>query len=295
MNMASEGTGSPHQSSGVGAIPGMAPLSGFAAFSPRGLTGGFGRERELDPATTLENRRALVLMSLRDTSGRGPIAEQIFDELAIEIVEGRLRPGETLNSVELAQRFGTSRTPVREALAGLEHQGVVVVPHRRRPYVAHATLQEIKDIYDVRANLFSLASELIIDNCAVERLAELWRWQAALEEDAANDAVEDYFWHNVGFRLVEVRLSGNEVLQRIVGTLGVRTLQFRHVSLSEPGRIKSSVEEHRRLLLAYEAGDKVTASMTTRALIMNGFRALQRSNVLTDPATPPVSIEEESS
>jgi len=241
----------------------------------------------LEPATAISNRRALMLMSIRDVADREPLAQEIFDEVAIDIVEGRLRPGDSLNSVDLARRFGTSRTPVREALAELERHGVVTVPPRRRPYVVHATLKQVRDIYLLRANLFSLVSELIVDNCPTERLAELWKWQQALEDDVARNSVDDYFWHNVGFRLVEVSLSGNGELQRTLHTLGLRTLQFRHLSLSQPGQIQRSVADHRRLLMAYEERDKVAATGMTRTLIMGGYRAIQSSG-LVDAGAPPV-------
>jgi DNA-binding GntR family transcriptional regulator len=240
----------------------------------------------LEPATAVSDRRALMLMSVREMTDREPLAQEIFDEVAIDIVEGRLQPGDSLNSVDLARRFGTSRTPVREALAELERHGVVTVPPRRRPYVVHATLKQVQDTYVLRANLFSLVSELIVDNCPTERLAELWKWQLALEDDVARDAVDDYFWHNVGFRLVEVGLSGNGELQRTLHTLGLRTLQFRHLSLSQPGQISRSVADHRRLLMAYEERDKTAATGMTRALIMGGFRAIQRSGLVGTVAPP---------
>jgi DNA-binding GntR family transcriptional regulator len=240
----------------------------------------------LEPATAISDRRSLMLMSVRDVTDREPLAQEIFDEIAIDIVEGRLRPGDSVNSVDLARRFGTSRTPVREALAELERHGVVVVPPRRRPYVVHATLKQVQDIYVLRANLFSLVSELIVDNCPAERLGELWKWQQALEDDAARNAVDDYFWHNVGFRLVEVGLSGNSELQRTLHTLGLRTLQFRHLSLSQPGQIQRSVADHRRLLMAYEERDKTAATGMTRALIMGGYRAIQRSGLIGGDAPP---------
>jgi DNA-binding GntR family transcriptional regulator len=233
----------------------------------------------LTPTTAIQNRRALMLMSLRDNGERAPLAQEIFDEISIAIVEGRLLPGVSLNSVELARRFGTSRGPVREALADLERQGVIVVPPRRRPYVAQPTLKQIKDLYDLRAALSVLVSELIVDSIELDRLGELWEWQAALEDDVARGAVDDYFWHNVGFRLVEMRLSGNEELQRILGPLGMRTLQFRHLSLSQPGRLERSVQDHRLLLEAYEARDKVTAGLATRRLIMSGLSAIERSSL----------------
>jgi DNA-binding GntR family transcriptional regulator len=230
---------------------------------------------------------------MRDDADRAPLAQQIFDEIAIAIVEGRLRPGDSLNSVGLARRFNTSRTPVREALADLERQGAIVVPPHRRPYVAHVTLSQAKEVYDIRAALFALVSELIVDSRTVAPLAELWRWQDALERDAARGAVDDYFWHNVGFRLVEVRLAANEQLQRMVGILGIRTLQFRHLSLSQPGRLQRSVEDHRRLLIAYEERDRTAAIAMSRGLIMAGYRALERSGLIsTDVDVAVVSSED---
>jgi DNA-binding GntR family transcriptional regulator len=235
-----------------------------------------------DPSTAIRDRRPLMLMSIRNVTGHEPLAQDIFDDLAIDIVEGRLRPGDSLNSVDLAHRFGTSRTPVREALTELERHGVVVVPPRRRPYVAQATLKQVRDLYEVRAGLFALVSELIVDLCPAERIAALRPWQEALEDDVARGAVGDYFWHNVGFRLVEVGLSDNGDLRRIIQALGLRTLQFRHLSLSQPGRIQRSVADHRRLLQAYEDRDRVAAIGMTKALIMGGYRAISRSGLIAD-------------
>jgi DNA-binding GntR family transcriptional regulator len=247
----------------------------------------------LTPAAAIDDRRALMLMSIRDAGGRAPLAQEIFDEIAIAIVEGRLQPGDDLNSVGLARRFGTSRTPVREALADLERQGVIVVPPRRRPFVASVTLKQVKDLYDLRACLFALVSELIVDTCHPEGLAELSAWQAALEDDAARGAVDDYFWRSVGFRLVEVRLTGHEDLQRIVAALGIRTLQFRHLSLSQPGQVQRSAAGHRRLLLAYSGGDQAAAVSITRSLIMSGYRAIERSGLIQAAPGQPRPAEQE--
>jgi DNA-binding GntR family transcriptional regulator len=232
---------------------------------------------EIDPTTALRDRRALMLLSIRDSGIRAPLSQEIFDELAIAIVEGKLQPGDAINSVELARQFKTSRTPVREALTELERHAVIVIPPRRRPYIAKATLKQIRDVYEVRANLFTLVSETIVDKCPKARLNVLWKWQRALEDDVARGSSDDYFWHNVGFRMVETRLTENAELQRMLALLGLRTLQFRHFSLSIPGRIARSLDDHRRLLEAYEEGDKVTATTMTRSLIMSGLRAISDS------------------
>src|SRR6185436_19554092 len=166
----------------------------------------------LDPEMAMHDRRTLVLRSVRDAQEKPPLVRRIIEDVVLDIVEGRLMPGDGVNSVELARRFGTSRTPVREALGTLERQGVVVVPLRRRPYVSPVTLKQVKDVYDLRASLFSLVSELIVDTCPKARIAELWKWQAALEDDIARDSVDDFFWHTVGFRLLESELAQNDEL-----------------------------------------------------------------------------------
>jgi DNA-binding GntR family transcriptional regulator len=210
------------------------------------------------------------------------LAQQIFDETAIAIVEGRLRPGQTLNSVELAKGFATSRTPVREALVELQRQGAVVVVPHQRPRVAQANLRQLRDIYELRASLFTLVSETIVDSSPASRLAELWTWQAALDDDAAHGNVDDFFWHHAGFRLVESRLAGNDQLQHIISAMALRAMQVTHQSFSLPNRLQRSAADHRRLLLAYEEGDKETAVAVNRLMIMTGYRALQESRLVGD-------------
>ncbi|MEU1167106.1 GntR family transcriptional regulator, partial [Streptomyces sp. NPDC005921] len=88
------------------------------------------------------------LLRLRDR--REPLVAQIAEWVGAGIIEGRLAAGQDLNSVDLSRRFDTSRTPVREALMVLEQEGLVEMKARRRPRVAAPSLQDIRDIYQVR-------------------------------------------------------------------------------------------------------------------------------------------------
>jgi DNA-binding GntR family transcriptional regulator len=257
----------------------VSSLSSRTVWPPIG--GQRARPGGLDPRTAVANRKNVMLATLR-SEDRSSLAQQIFDETAIAIVEGRLQPGQTLNSVDLAKRFATSRTPVREALVELERHGAVTVAPHQRPRVMRAGLSQLRDIYELRTSLFTLASELIVDNCPASRLAELWTWQAALEDDAARGSVDDYFWHHAGFRLVESQLTGNEELQRLISAMALRAMQVTHQSFSLPNRLERSVDDHRRLLRAYEEGDKDTAIAVNRLMIMTGYRALEDSRLVED-------------
>jgi len=222
-------------------------------------------------------RQDLLFSALRGVEGSSSLAFAIFQELAVSIVEGRLRPGHEVNSAELARRFSTSRTPVREALLLLEREGLVVVPPRRRPYVSPVALPHVREIYEVRASLYALVSELVVARASDEDIAGLRSWQELLEEDAAAGDVDGYFWHNVGFRNAEMRLSKNTELQRRLSSLGLQMHRFRHLSLSLPGRLLHSVADHERLIRAYTERDVAFATAITRSLVMRGYRAIERS------------------
>jgi DNA-binding GntR family transcriptional regulator len=215
--------------------------------------------------------RRMLLDGRADVS----LVDRIVEDLARRIIDGSLPPGADVNSVDLARRFSTSRTPIREALLTLQREGLVDIPARRRPRVAPVTLAQARELYEIRASLHALVSELIVAQRA--DLSVLTKWQAHLRDDAARGDVDAYFWHNVSFRQAEAEVAGNRQLTRLLGSLGLRTLQLRHVSLSLPGRLDRSVADHERLLAAYADGDATLAVALTRSIIMTGLHSIEAS------------------
>jgi DNA-binding GntR family transcriptional regulator len=222
-------------------------------------------------------RRELLFTALRGVEGSSSLAFTIFQEVAIGIVEGRLPPGHEVNSAELARRFSTSRTPVREALLLLERESLVIVPPRRRPYVSPVDMAQVREVYEIRASLYALVSELLVTRASDAEISGLRRWQGLLEADALAGDVDAYFWHNVGFRNAEASLSKNGELQRRLSSLGLQMHRFRHLSLSLPGRLLHSVADHQRLVNAYADRDVGLAAAVSRSLVMRGYRAIERS------------------
>lgn len=215
--------------------------------------------------------RQMLLDGRTDVS----LVDRIVEDLARRIIDGSLPPGADVNSVELARRFSTSRTPIREALLTLQREGLVDIPARRRPRVAPVTLAQARELYEIRASLHALVSELIV--AGSPDLSVLASWQSRLRADASAGDVDAYFWHNVSFRQAEAEAAGNRQLTRLLGSLGLRTLQLRHVSLSLPGRLERSVADHERLLAAYADGDAVLAVALTRSIIMTGLHSIEAS------------------
>lgn len=212
---------------------------------------------------------------LERTARRDSLVGKIAEWTGSAIIEGRLRPGDDLNSVALSNRFQSSRTPVREALMILEKEGLVTIPPRRRPHVAHVSLREVREIYQVRAHLYMLVSELIVAQAPDEALGALRAQQVLLEEAASADDMDSYFWRNLSFRATEAEICGNAQLRRLLDSLGLRTLQARHQSLTHPGRMEQSARDHARLIQAYEERDAPLAIALTRTLVLGGLAAIE--------------------
>lgn len=213
------------------------------------------------------------------TRGAWPdsLVGSIAAALAAEIVAGKLRAGDDLNSVELARRFSTSRTPVREALLLLEKQGLVEIESRRRPRVRRWTRSEIAELYTVRAALYALVAELIVANASDADLGLLSACYDRLAAAAAARDIEHFFQANVEFREIEARICGNTQLQRILDSLGLRVQQLRHYSISLPSGMEESRSDRERLIRAYYERDAMLAAALSRSTVLRALARIERS------------------
>ncbi|TCK21829.1 GntR family transcriptional regulator [Pseudonocardia endophytica] len=220
--------------------------------------------------------RAELLRVLNKQSGSS-LVDEIIIKVGTDIIEGRIKPGDDLNSVELARTFNTSRTPVREALLTLQREGFVEIAAHRRPRVAPLSLSEVQDMYRVRAYLYEMVSHQVVDRATDRDLDALDEVQQRLEAAAATGDVDGYFWTNVEFRNTEAGLARNPTLVRVIDTMGLRMLRLRHLSLSMPGRLATSVEDHERLIRAYRDRDGKLAAAFSASLVMRGLTTIEGS------------------
>ena len=197
--------------------------------------------------------------------------------IAGAIIEDRLRPGDDLNSVDLAKQFATSRTPVREALLILEKEGLVTILPRHRPYVAHISLKEVREIYQVRAHLLMLAAELIVNTASDEAIASLKAALSPIRELVTAHDVDGVFWASVAFRNQEADLCGNSQVKRIVDSLGLRTLQLRHLSIRLGSQVEQRLSIRELLVEAYAARDAPLAVALTRTMVLRSLAIIEQS------------------
>src|ERR1700684_2114108 len=125
-------------------------------------------------------------------AGKGSMKDAIVSQLREEIASGTIALGEKLSEARLAQRFGVSRMPVREALKELEAAGFVAIEHRRGTFVRRLSRREILDLYEVREAVECMAARLCADRAANDIVARLDEVMSAMGAAAQSGDAEGY-------------------------------------------------------------------------------------------------------
>lgn len=192
-------------------------------------------------------------------------------QLILDAIDGgEMSGGARLVETELAERFGVSRTPVREALKRLEAQGVAAMDGRRL-VVATLDHDQLGELYEVRGVVEGLAARLAARHAAPEEIAVL---RGMVEADRA--LVEDpgaLARANKRFHRQMHRASHNRYLNQMLQGMRRSLALLSTTSLSAPGRGAESVTEHDAIVRAIEARDEDAAESAARLHISNAFTA----------------------
>lgn len=227
-----------------------------------------------DWSSSFRNAVETIRRIVAERHDRPSLVSRIACEVGAELIEGVRQEGEDLNSVELAQKYETSRTPVREALMLLEKEGLVDIPPRRRPRVAVLDPKEVKEIYSVRAALFAHVAEGVAVTASAEQIAELRSILAVMRKAAASGDLDTYLWANVAFYNFLTIVGNNRVAKRIIDSLLLRTLRLRRLSLSLPHRLEKSIANHVQLVDAFADRDAPLAAALIRSNHLHALEAL---------------------
>ena len=203
---------------------------------------------------------------------------RIASEIAREITEGRLAPAADLNSVELASRFGTSRTPVREALMLLEKEGLVEIPPRRRPRVSRISLEEVEELYQIRTVLNAMMMQLFVRNSTDEQLQEM----VALHEEvkrATGVSPEEFQQARRQLHNFWLDHCGNASLRNLLSTWKMRMSVSRLVHFRDED-IERSIKDHDRIVLACLDRDESLAMALMQSMTLAGLEAIKRQHSL---------------
>jgi DNA-binding GntR family transcriptional regulator len=169
-----------------------------------------------------------------------------------------------LDERQLAQDFGVSRTPVREAMAQLEREGFVRSVPRRGVYIVRKTRDEVIEMITAWAALESMAARLITENATAGEIAALRRMFATFEGGQVQAKLDEYSEVNIEFHQTIIRMSRNSVLISLAENLFTHMRMIRRKTIGEKDRADRSIRDHMNIIEALEARDTARAEQLVR-------------------------------
>ena len=197
--------------------------------------------------------------------------EEVAELLRQRIFSRELEPGSWIDELKLAEEYGISRTPLREALKVLATEGLVTMKVRRGAYVTEVSDKDLADVYHLLALLESDAAGVVAARASDEQLAELKELHAELK-----DAVKQrdrFFAINERFHLRLLEIADNRWRMQMVADLRKVMKLNRHNSLLKAGRIAESLTEHQAVMDALLARDPELTKARMQAHFHSGLEA----------------------
>lgn len=210
-------------------------------------------------------------------TGNGPNRQaRVIAEMRRRIITGELAPGESLSEIALADSFGVSRTPVREALKQLQTEGLVEIRPRVGTFVTTPSRREINELFEMKELLEGAAARLLAHRGRVPELERLEQNLVEADEAVARDDRESYAALVQEFHDVLIAGADNAKLEAHYRTLMNQLAYARLVttSLSQPGRVLQSDQEHHRVVELIAAKDGDSAERVMREHVRASRRAL---------------------
>lgn len=207
---------------------------------------------------------ATLLLTLATPIPRKSVSESVYDTLLEAIVTGRIPPGTPLNSVNLATQLDVSRTPVKEALRLLEHDGLIEQVNHHQARVVELTRADLVEIYEVRLHLEAASAELaalrLSDDLLSTLKSELADLKLARKQPGWSERALDFDWK---FHDLLAEASGNSRLRTEIRRYRLLVRGFCRVVGSD-AVLWNAVQEHEEILHALDQRNPSLASECMR-------------------------------
>lgn len=199
---------------------------------------------------------------------KNTLTDKIVSQLTQDIVSKRLAPGEALDELRLAQRFGASRTPIREALRQLSASGLIELRPHRSPLIMATDQAQLRDMFDVMAELEALCAIRSCSRMTVRQRHELDAHHRSMAAAVREGDVEAYRQGNVTFHAILYEGAHSAYLKALAQATRQRLAPHRGVQLEAPARIAQSYAEHDEIVNAILRGDEIKAGEAIRKHLM---------------------------
>ena len=188
-----------------------------------------------------------------------PLRDVVFNTLRQAILRGELKPGERLMEIQLANKLGVSRTPIREAIRKLELEGLVLMIPRRGAEVAEITEKSLRDVLEVRRALEELAVGLACERISKEDIEQLKIAAKEFEDILESGDVTAYAEADVKFHDIIYFATENQRLIQLLYNLREQMYRYRVEYLKRKEVHPILLKEHEHIIQCIEKGDKENA------------------------------------
>ncbi|GAB2900871.1 GntR family transcriptional regulator [Paralcaligenes sp. KSB-10] len=205
------------------------------------------------------------------------VPEQIAAQIGDDVIKGRLEAGAPLNEQTLADKFQVSRGPVRDAIRILEREGMVTMYPRRGAVITNLTVEEVKEVFEIRAGLFEIVARKIAEHHTEDFMAMLEAGVQKLEELAALDDDRGLF-AQTSYRLsiLAVRNCNNRRLAHMLTSISLQTLRYSSIGFQSKARRQASAKLWRSGLIALQRGDSAAYIAIARERIERSAQEIVR-------------------
>lgn len=201
--------------------------------------------------------------------------QQIFEKIRQDIMDGKYKKGDSLIEQKLAEEFGVSRTPVREAMRQLEFDGLVKSIPNRGVFVNGITHQDIKDIYQIRQRIEGLAAVWAVQKMTEDEMEELQNIYDLMEFYTEKGNINKVAELNTHFHEVIFKAAKSKFLKNTLINFQAYIQWARHASIKIEGRAQAALKEHKAIVEAFRKKDESLAERLIMEHVGNSIKNLE--------------------
>ena len=198
-----------------------------------------------------------------------PLRDVVFQTLRQAILRGELKPGERLMEIQLANKLGVSRTPIREAIRKLELEGLVLMIPRKGAEVAEITEKNLRDVLEVRCALEELAVQLACDRIDKQGIRDLQQAAKNFESVLDSADITKIAEADVAFHDIIYMATDNKRLIQLLNNLREQMYRYRIEYLKKKEYYPRLLAEHQDIIQAIANGERERATKITSQHIDN--------------------------
>lgn len=206
-----------------------------------------------------------------------PLRDVVFNTLRQAIIKGDLKPGERLLEIQLSEKLGVSRTPVREAIRKLELEGLVIMAPRRGASVSGITVKHLQDVLEIRRALEELAVQLACERMSDEKLLIITKLQALLDNRKDSDDALELADIDEQFHEQIYQATNNPRLIQMLANLREQMYRYRLVYMKAKDTREKLFNEHRNIIKAIEDNDVEAGRKAIREHIKSQEKAILKT------------------